>query len=175
VPCLLRHVMMAKINSRSKGARAERKLAKLFAVWWGADFARTPLSGGFSTKQFREDWNAAGDLVTPDPSFPFCVESKHVEGWHIEQLLTAPRSDIYRWWFQTTQETPEGHLPLLVFTRNRQPYFFIMKRDHLVSSFTGLTIDVILNNKDSCVIGLLSDLFLTERSAWTKHSDANNV
>ena len=157
---------MAKINSRDKGARSERKLAKVFSEWWGSDFARTPLSGGFSTQRFREDWNASGDLVTPDPCFPFCVESKNVEGWHIEQLLTAPKSLLYQWWDQTISETPPGKLPLLVFTRNRQPYFFAIKSEHLVSSFTGSLINVILSNEDQCSIGLLSDLFGSKIEEW---------
>lgn len=117
------------INGRNKGANAERKLAKLFSTWWGSEFTRTPMSGGFATKTFRDDWNASGDLVTPDVDFPFCVESKKVEGWHLEQLLTSPKCIIHKWWQQTLDETPEGKEPLLVFSRNGHPEL-IMVRGH---------------------------------------------
>ena len=114
------------VNGRKKGQTAERKLAKLFSVWWGSDFARTPLSGGFATAKFREDWNAAGDLVTPDETFPFCVESKKVEGWTLEQMLTSDRTHIHKWWQQTLSETPVNKIPLLVFTKNRAPLYVMM-------------------------------------------------
>jgi hypothetical protein len=113
-------------KSRDKGQRGERILAKKFSEWWGSDFTRTPSSGGFRTKEFRDDWNAAGDLVTPDETFPFCVESKNAEGWHLEQLLTSSKCAIVQWWKQTVDETPKGKIPLLVFTRNHQPHFFMM-------------------------------------------------
>ena len=79
---------MGRKNSRDKGGRGERAAAKEFRDWWGTDFARTPSSGGFATAKFRDDWNAAGDLVTPDNTFPFCVECKWVEDWTMEQLLS---------------------------------------------------------------------------------------
>lgn len=115
------------VNGRKKGQTAERKLAKLFSTWWGSDFARTPLSGGFATAKFREDWNACGDLVTPDKTFPFCVESKKVEGWTLEQMLTSQKTHIHKWWEQTVQETPEGKIPLLVFTKNHAPLYAMMR------------------------------------------------
>lgn len=41
-------VMRNKINSRAKGSKNERELAKLFKDWTGKEFARTPSSGGAS-------------------------------------------------------------------------------------------------------------------------------
>ena len=121
-------------NGRNKGATAERKLAKLFAAWWGSDFARTPLSGGFATAKFREDWNACGDLVTPDKSFPFCVESKKVEGWTLEQMLTSNKTLIHKWWEQVVNETPPGKIPMLVFTKNHAPLYVMMATEHAVAA-----------------------------------------
>jgi hypothetical protein len=115
-------------NSRAKGARGERAFARKFEEWWGTDFTRTPSSGGFATAKFRDDWNAAGDLVTPDPAFPFCVECKWVEGWTLEQLFN-PGCIIYSWWEQTKKETPDGKIPLLVFKKNSSP-MYVMIRDH---------------------------------------------
>lgn len=124
------------VNGRTKGATAERKLAKLFAIWWGSEFARTPLSGGFATVKFRNEWDAAGDLVTPDKSFPFCVESKKVEGWTLEQMLTSDKTLIHKWWEQTVKETPEGKIPLLVFTKNHAPLYVMMATEDAVAAAT---------------------------------------
>lgn len=122
----LPYMAKGKINSRQKGKRGEREVAKLLSAWWGAEFTSTPLSGGFSTKTFRNDWNAAGDIVTPDHSFPFTVEVKNCEGWHLEQLLTSDKCLFYSWWKQAVDETLPGKKTLLVFTRNRQPWYVCM-------------------------------------------------
>ncbi len=119
------------VNGRAKGHAAERKLAKLFEKWWGSAFTRTPLSGGFATAKFREDWNACGDLVTPDKSFPFCVENKKVEGWTLEQMLTSQKTHMHKWWEQTVTETPEGKIPLLVFSKNHAPLYAMMRYSDL--------------------------------------------
>lgn len=162
-----------KVNGRQKGATAERYLAKLFATWWGTEFARTPMSGGFSTAKFREDWNAAGDLVTPDPSFPFCVESKKVEGWTLEQLLTSKKTLIHSWWAQTIKETPGELIPLLVFTKNRAPLFACMCRNQMSANLNGCLEDhpkyaafETAINGDVVVIFPLAALFETEKKDW---------
>jgi hypothetical protein len=125
--------MKAKKNSRDKGGRGERAAAKAFGGWWGTDFARTPSSGGFATQRFRDDWNAAGDLVTPDPSFPFCVECKWVEDWSMEQLLRNDGCLIFKWWQQAIGECPADKLPFLVFKRNNHPFYCMIEADDLPS------------------------------------------
>lgn len=115
---------MSGRKSRSKGQRAERKVAKLLTAWWGSEFHRTPGSGSFATRT-STDYNVSGDVSTPDETFPFCVEVKNQEGWHLEQLLTAPECDIIQWWRQAEEQCPEDRTPLLVFTRNHQPLFCV--------------------------------------------------
>lgn len=122
-----------KKNSRDKGGRGERQAAKEFRDWWGTDFARTPASGGFGTARFRNEWNAAGDLVTPDPTFPFCVECKWVEGWSLEQVLTNDGCLIFRWWQQAQGECPPDKLPLLVFKRNNRPFYCMIEANDFAS------------------------------------------
>jgi len=153
------------VNSRSKGARAERLLAQKFSAWWGSDFTRTPSSGGFSTKKFRDDWNAAGDLVTPDETFPFCVESKHAEGWHLEQVLTSPKCAIIKWWEQTVGETPKGKIPLLVFTRNRQPHFYMLPVDRWLPRTKNKGVVLVVSGV-RVRLGLLDDLVATTPEEW---------
>lgn len=119
-----------RINSRAKGQRKEREIVKVFAEWWGSDFFRTPGSGAFATRGFTgADISFAGDVVTKDPTFPFCIEVKNCEGWHLEQLFTSPLCDLYAWWDQAVGECPEDKIPLLVFTRNHQPSFIILSED----------------------------------------------
>lgn len=117
-----------KINSRTKGQSAERKLVKLFSTWWGSDFFRTPGSGAFATKGFAgiDTSSMAGDLVTTDSTFPFCVESKKVEGWTLEQILTSNKTKIHAWWEQTVRECPPDKVPLLVFTKNHSPIYCML-------------------------------------------------
>jgi len=121
-----------KINSRTKGQSAERKLVKLFSTWWGSDFFRTPGSGAFATKGFAgiDTSSMAGDLVTTDSTFPFCVESKKVEGWTLEQILTSNKTKIHAWWEQTVRECPPDKVPLLVFTKNHSPIYCMISQSH---------------------------------------------
>jgi hypothetical protein len=92
-------------------------------------------------------------------------ESKKVEGWSFEQLLTSKQSIIEKWWNQTKDECPEGKIPLLVFTKNRSPTYIMYpvywpnlpitpQRAMLVSE---------LNTK----ICLLDDLFKSDPEEWT--------
>lgn len=159
--------MKKRVNGRKKGQTAERKLAKLFSDWWGSEFARTPLSGGFATAKFREDWNACGDLVTPDKTFPFCVESKKVEGWSLEQLLTSDKTLIHKWWKQTLDETPEGKIPLLVFAKNHSPLYAIMRSSDEQGRI-GLRPTALVTEMhgESVMIFAATHLFATKKEFW---------
>lgn len=157
-----------KVNGRQKGSTAERKLAKLFQGWWGSSFARTPMSGGFATAKFRDDWNAAGDLVTPDRTFPFCVESKKVEKWTLEQLLTSDKTHIHKWWAQTLDETPSGKIPLLVFTKNHAPLYAMMFTEQMHSELKNAIacrFDTVVNTCEVSIFAL-DALFKTLPDNW---------
>lgn len=114
--------------SKDKGNRGEYMVRDLLEDWWGSDFAKTPKSGGFSTKKFREDWNAEADVVTPDETFPFAVEVKNQEDWILDDLLTRPKSKIWEWWEQAKGQS-ESKYTLLVFKRNYKPWFCMMKEE----------------------------------------------
>jgi hypothetical protein len=103
--------------SRDKGARFEREIVKRLTKWWGAEFQRTPQSGG---SQLASGWNLAGDVCTPDETFPFHVECKHVEGWDLSHLLTSKEMGLFgKWLDQATDEAANGKIPLVIFKRNR--------------------------------------------------------
>jgi len=128
---------MAGKKSKRKGNLNEREVAKLLRDWWGSgEWMRTPSSGGWGrSKQVRDDFNAAGDIVTTASDFPFCVEVKSEEGWALEQLLRSPdKCQIAKWWDQTVQETPDGKHPLLLFTRKLRPWYAMLDHENLASS-----------------------------------------
>lgn len=161
-----------KVNSLKKGQRGERKLVKLFSDWWGSEFFRTPGSGAFATLGFKyKDHDLSGDILTLDKTFPFCVESKHVEGWTLEQMLTSEKTLMHKWWKQTVKETPEGKIPLLVFTKNRAPLYCILRtcdwEAFEESHFIGwMPTDT--TAYESVYIFTLDNLFKSNKNIWTE-------
>ena len=157
-------------NGRDKGNRGERAVAKLFSTWWGADFARTPMSGGFRNQKFRQDWNAEGDLVTPDTDFPFSVECKWHEDWTLDQLITASdTTEIWQWWGQTLNQTEREKISLLVFKRNHMPWYY-MVRSVWDEDIPGRKFRICDPHGRSVTVGLLSDLMKTEKDEWLRKS-----
>ena len=65
-------------NSRNKGSRFERTIAKAWESWTGYKFSRTPGSGGWAKAK-----DAMGDLVCTDEKhsrrFPFSIECKNYQ------------------------------------------------------------------------------------------------
>jgi len=163
----------AGINSRDKGARGEGQVCTLLKTWWGSDFARTPSSGGFKTKKFREDWNAEGDIVTPDETFPFSVEVKWQEEWSLDQLLTAPKTKIWDWWEQAKRETASDKLPLLVFKKNRNPWFVMMTENGIATAaqtdfMKSSMIRVTDRQGQTAYIRLFDDLLKEHKKLWER-------
>lgn len=152
-------------KSKSKGSRGERITRDKFTEWWGSKFTSSPQSGAFATRtQFS---SMAGDLVTDDESFPFCVENKNQEDWTLEELFTAPSSRLFEFWKQTVGQTPEGKIPMLVFTKNYRPLFFMLPLVTFASviapkdsKFPYVTFNAMLEEPDHyrmVAIGLLHD------------------
>lgn len=107
-------------KAKRKGSSNELKLAKQFKAWWGkGEWARTPASGGWSTKDNREGFRAVGDIMTTAVDFRYCIEAKKQEGWTLQQLLNNEKCIILDWWKQAVEETPSFDMwTMLVFARN---------------------------------------------------------
>ena len=164
----------AGINSRDKGNRGERQVKDLLQKWWKSDFAKTPSSGGFKTKKFREEWNAEGDVVTPDPTFPFSVEVKWQEDWTLDQILTSPKTKVWDWWEQAKRETSEEKHTLLVFKKNRQPWFMMTRETYLNSPYQiefmeASSIRVIDRQGEFAYIRLFDDLLKETKELWERN------
>lgn len=110
----------AKINSRTKGSKNERELAKLFKTWTGKDFARTPSSGGLSWKSS----NSKGDIVCTAEGhyFPFCIEAKNHREINFEHLLYLSKPKIIEFWTQCFNDARKANkIPLLFMRYNGMP------------------------------------------------------
>lgn len=113
------------INSRKKGAKNEREIAKTLELWSGKKFAKTPASGGLNWKTS----NVAGDVVcvTEGHYFPFCIEGKSYLKIDFSHLLTPgiKNVDILGFWEQAKRDaTKANKIPILLIRYNGLPKHF---------------------------------------------------
>lgn len=116
--------MAPGINSKKKGSRTERDVAKLLKKWSGYDFARTPGSGGL---RWKKTDNTTGDIVCTDAKhrFPFSIEVKNYKDINFSHLLYKEKSDIKDFWNQCLEDSVRGYkVPLLLMRYNGLPKTF---------------------------------------------------
>lgn len=120
-------------SSRDKGARGELEVAELLREWWdpvepGCLFKRTPMSGGWGSKEAREGFSTSGDLVTTARRFPFVVEVKRREGWSWKTLDRGAASPVWAWWKQAQKAADEqdGKWPALIWRKSREPWWLML-------------------------------------------------
>ena len=104
------------INSRKKGCKAERDVAKALEKWANKKFARTPSSGGLNWKKT----NVKGDVVctTEGHYFPFCIEVKSYKEINLSYLVIGKRDCIlYKFWEQCQRESGEAEKTPILFMR----------------------------------------------------------
>ena len=171
-------------NSRSKGRRAEREVAKLLADWWGqlepkCEFKCTPLSGGWGGRDggahVRAHFKASGDLMTTATRFPFTVEVKHREQWSMKNLVAGKPTPPWDWWIQSQrQATEESGVSMLWFKKNRYPWMV-----GLPEGFLDITPDLyvpssILDLKTTPYGDIVPAFFFGERLLELKPEDLCN-
>lgn len=116
------------MNGRRAGSRFERECVELLRAWWDphepGKWARTPLSGGWSTKEHRGAFRTAGDVVTTCRSFPFSVECKRRRAIYLDAIVGGTSAEFRKAWAQAERQADEAKLkPLLLFRRPRLPVF----------------------------------------------------
>lgn len=161
---------MPRINSRRKGAKNERNVAKLFEKWTGKEFSRTPSSGGLNWKSS----NSKGDIVctTEGHFFPFCVEVKAHKDINFSHLLNPKIKEpkILEFWKQCERDAIKANkLPLLIMRYDGMPadFHFFMMRENISKQLFYPTVNPfpyylkVKIKDDSFFIGLTSDLFKT--------------
>jgi len=118
-------------KAKNKGSTFERRIGKSLGDFWGSKFFRTPMSGGSSLKH---DYDLAGDLSTPDETWPFHVECKNQEALgKFFTIFTSEKCPVWKWWDQTTDECPKNQIPMLIFTKNYFPVFCMVKASFWLS------------------------------------------
>jgi Holliday junction resolvase len=132
-------------QARPKGNAGEREVARLLASWWGAlepgaEFVRTPSSGGWSTPIIRAAFSASGDIMTTAQLFPFEVEVKRREKWTLENLIEGKRSPVWSWWRQTLKAAAEGSREPMLWFRQSRKTWLVMLREQLAPSIGALCI-----------------------------------
>ena len=130
------------VDGRLKGNRNENTVARELSVWVSPDLERHKFrTCPVSSLVFRRkpaandnvvtDWVGGWDVIhSPRYAFPFCVEAKAVEGWSFDELLTARRGPLAKWWEQTKHQSAGKNLwPMLIFTAKRKPDYVMVERD----------------------------------------------
>jgi len=111
------------VNSRHKGSRNERNVAKLMQEWTDYEFARTPQSGGLHWKKAH----TSGDIVCIDDKhghrFAFSIECKFHEELDllhlIDDTIGKKSNKILSFWNQTMRDASlVNKTPLLFMRRN---------------------------------------------------------
>lgn len=93
------------VNSRTKGATFERSIARALFDELGLEFKR-------DLRQYQQA--EYGDLVTDDPSWPYCLELK--------RYRDGPIGGLSVWWEQVEKAAQRaGQLPVLIYKYDRAP------------------------------------------------------
>jgi len=103
------------IHQLRKGNLNERKVAKKFQKWVGAEFARVPRSGGL---RWKNKADVSGDVMCTDPkvNFPFVVETKHYKKLNFK---FRKNNIIFTFWKQVERDANNvNKIPLLVLKSN---------------------------------------------------------
>lgn len=124
------------INSRKKGAKNEREIAKTLELWSGKKFAKTPASGGLNWKTS----NVAGDVVctTEGHYFPFCIEGKSYVKIDFSHLLTPgiKNIEILDFWYQAKKDADKvNKIPILMMRYNGLPkafWYLVIETDFII-------------------------------------------
>lgn len=111
-----------KTNSKNKGSRFERTVAKWFEDWTGYKFSRTPGSGGWAKAK-----DSFGDIVCTDEKhsrrFPFSIECKNYKDINFEHILLGTKTcKIKSFWDQAVHDASRcNKIPLLIVKYNGMP------------------------------------------------------
>jgi hypothetical protein len=155
-----------KINSKSKGNRAELELSKIFSKRFNLPFARVGVSSGARPKQVKLDGQAAeiftGDLVVPT-GFRFSIESKSTAG-NVDLLNQSALLDKF---LQQAEGDAKsiGKLPMLCWKRNRKGWIAAVPSQAL--RFTGEMLPMYhLRYRDWLVCNLEALLAMKSPCVW---------
>ena len=114
---------MAGINSRAKGARQERRIAKILGEYWGCKGTRVPLSGGWAKDR------ATGDVILDD-QWPFSIEIKHYKTVDWLAVLSSDKCDLASFLQQAVNDAARmGKIPMLIARENAKKEFVFIPHE----------------------------------------------
>ena len=114
------------VNSKNKGSKNERGVAKLFQEWTNYEFARTPQSGGLHWQKK----NTVGDIVCIDEKhgrkFPFSIECKFHQELDFSHLIDGTigkgSNKVVHFWEQCLRDAEKvNKVPILFMRKKVQP------------------------------------------------------
>lgn len=117
-------------NSKKKGNRGERDVAKWWETFTGYEFGRVPASGGL---RWKKTDNITSDVICTDDKhsrrFPFSIEVKFYKDINFEHILLGNKKcKIKEFWDQAKSDADRGNkLPILMMRYNgmkKDQYFF---------------------------------------------------
>ena len=126
---------MGKINSRTKGSKNERDIAKWWKSWTGFEFTRTPSSGGL---RWKKTDNISADIVCSDDKhsrrFPFSIECKSYKDINFEHILLGNKKcKVLEFWDQASNDAARSNkIPILMMRYNgmhKDEYFFTVDKE----------------------------------------------
>ena len=121
---------MSRIQSKKKGSRFERSVAKYFTDWSGFSFGRTPGSGSFHNNR-----DLGSDLICNDDNHKnkccISIECKSYQDIRFEHVLLGNKScKIFSFWEQALRDANRTKkFPILCMRYNSMPrgeFFFVV-------------------------------------------------
>lgn len=134
-------------NSKKKGSRFERVVAKFFTDWSGFNFGRTPQSGAYHNNR-----DLGSDLICNDDHHKkrccISIECKNYQDIRFEHVLLGnKRCKIFSFWEQAFRDAKRTKkLPILCMRYNSMPKgeFFFVVNELIASSI--LNVHDLANN-----------------------------
>ena len=113
-------------GGRQKGASFELHCCRLLTGWYGGEFKRVPMSGGWDKSVITGDIFRAAPNGGVDTKFPLSIECKCQEKWEIEEVLRGV-GKVFKWWKQCVDDCPRTKHPFLIFTRNGKQIYVMYR------------------------------------------------
>jgi len=119
-------------NSKKKGNKGERDLAKWWQQWTKLEFSRVPASGGL---RWHNTKNITGDIICTDDRhsrrFLLSIECKTYKDINFEHLILGNKKNkILDFWSQTQDDATRGKKVPILFMRyngmTKNTYFVIL-------------------------------------------------
>lgn len=125
-------------NSKRKGSKFEREVAKWLTNWTGFNFQRTPYSGANHLSR-----DLASDIMCSDERHAhrckISVECKSYRDIKFEHVLLGTKgSEIEKFWAQAYRDANRSHrIPILIMRYNSMPKdeFFMVVDSDLAEGF----------------------------------------